>query len=119
MKIKILLVDDEPTLLESGKMIFEDEGYEVITASDGINAIDILRNHKPHIIITDYRMPRLNGLGLINWIKKNNPDLPVFMITSYLNQSMEKIIRDAGACEFLLKPIDYAELIKKIKTTVG
>jgi len=119
MKNPILIVDDEPTILESGKIILEDEGYEVITASDGREAMNVLKTHNIHIVLTDFKMPGLNGLELIKWIKKFEPELPVIMITSYVNRSIQGVVRRAGACEFMLKPIDYTELIEKIEEAIS
>lgn len=119
MENLILIVDDEPTILESGKIILEDEGYEVITASDGREAMNALKNYNIHIVLTDFKMPGLNGLELIKWIKKVEPELPVIMITSYVNRSIKGVVRKAGACEFMLKPIDYTELVEKIEEATG
>jgi len=118
MKYKILIVDDEPTILESGKMILEDEGYKVMTASNGRKAIDILETNSIQLVLTDFKMPNLNGLQLLKWIRKFDPDLPVFMITSYVNRSIQGIARRIGAREFMLKPIDYSELIERIEETI-
>jgi len=115
MNCKILIVDDEPTILESGKMILEDEGYKVMTAQDGLHAIDLIEKDLPDLVITDFRMPGLNGLGLINWIQNYNASLPVIMITSYVNRGIRNIVLKSGAVEFMLKPIDYNELIQKIE----
>ncbi len=116
MKYKILIVDDEPAILESGKMILEDEGYNVKTARDGLQAIDLIEKDLPDLVLTDFRMPGLNGLGLINWIQNFNSTLPAFMITSYVNRGIRNVVLKSGAVDFMLKPIDYNELIKKIES---
>lgn len=118
MKNLILIVDDEPTILDSGKMILEDEGYEVITASNGREAMNVLKKNSIEIVLTDFKMPGLNGLELIKWIKNFDPELPVLMITSYVNRSIRGVVCKAGACEFMLKPIDYTELIEKIENAL-
>jgi DNA-binding NtrC family response regulator len=119
MKNLILIVDDEPTILDSGKLILEDEGFEVITASDGREAMNIIKKKTIEVVLTDFKMPGLNGLELIKWIKEFKPELPVFMITSYVNRSIKGVVTQAGACVFMLKPIDYTELIEKIEEITG
>jgi len=115
MRVNILLVDDEPVFRKMAKAFFEKNGYNISLASNGLDAIEKIKKTDFDLIITDYRMPGLNGLNLINWIREFKSDLPVFFMTSYVNREMQHFAMEAGAKAFLLKPIDFANLVKKIE----
>jgi len=110
----ILIVDDEknyPTII--GELLGE-EGYSSLTASSGMEALDILKNEIIDLVLTDVTMPGMNGIQLLEKIKEINPDIPVIIMTAY--GSVEKAVEamHKGAYTFILKPFENQELIAHI-----
>ena len=104
-KVRILVVDDEQGPRESIRMILKDE-YDVYTASDGEEALKKLMEKEIDIVAMDIKMPKTNGLELLQNIKKSVPDVEVFLITGYpsLETAMEAL--KFGAYDYVLKPFD-------------
>ena len=115
MSYNILIVDDEPAFRKMAKSFFDRTGYNTFFATNGLEAIEQVSRRDFDLIITDYRMPGLNGLNLISWVQEFKADTPVFLMTSYVNRDMYHLAIQAGAKAFLLKPINFANLVKKIK----
>lgn len=115
MSYNILIVDDEPVFRKMAKSFFERSGYNTFFATNGLEAIEQISRGEFDLIITDYRMPGLNGLNLISWIREFKADTPVFLMTSYVNRDMYHLAMQAGAKAFLLKPINFANLVKKVE----
>jgi CheY-like chemotaxis protein len=78
---RILIVDDEPTIREVGKMVLETQGYEVITAGDGFEALLALKKSLPDIIISDLSMPNMNGFEFLSVVRRRFPTIPVIVIS--------------------------------------
>jgi CheY-like chemotaxis protein len=81
MKKRILVVDDDNNTRELLKNFFKHYGYEVFTAENGEKAILFLQCENVHSIITDYRMPVMNGIDFTIWVKRNRPGIPVVLVT--------------------------------------
>jgi len=80
---KILIVDDEPNMLLVLEAMLKREKYEVATASEGLEALELLKNDDVAVVITDLKMPKLDGLGLLSEIEKDYPSIPVIVITAH------------------------------------
>ena len=80
---KILIVDDELNMRLVLKAMLKKEGYDVVTASDGLEAMKVLREEKIAVVATDLKMPRLDGMGLLDRIIQEDPALPVIILTAY------------------------------------
>ncbi|MGQ9800149.1 MAG: sigma-54-dependent transcriptional regulator [Candidatus Saccharicenans sp.] len=106
----ILIIDDEKGLLEVLTMVFRKEGYEVETATSGAEGLDILNSKSIDLVITDIRMPHLSGMEILRYIKENQPEVPVIVITAYgsIQQAVEAL--KAGALDYIVKPFDVEEL---------
>ena len=106
----ILIIDDEKGLLEVLNVVFRKEGYEVKTAASGPEALDILNNNSVDLVITDIRMPHLSGMEILRYVKENQPEVPVIVITAYgsIQQAVEAL--KAGALDYIVKPFDVEEL---------
>jgi diguanylate cyclase (GGDEF)-like protein/PAS domain S-box-containing protein len=110
-KVRLLTVDDEDAIREGIAAYFEDSGYLVSEASDGLAAIELIRQYRPDIVITDLRMPRMDGLELINAVVAEFDNLPIIVLsgTGVLADAIDALRR--GAWDYLTKPIqDLAEL---------
>lgn len=115
--IKILLVDDEPDILEIVGYNLSNEGYQVITATNGIEAVKKAKKELPQLIILDVMMPEMDGIEACNIIRKN-PDLKDTLIT-FLTARGEDYSQlagfDAGADDYITKPIKPKVLVSKVK----
>ncbi|MCS7215215.1 MAG: response regulator [Thermodesulfovibrio sp.] len=81
--MKILVVDDEKNILMLYKAELEEEGYEVITANSGREAIELFETQKPDMVTLDIMMPDIDGIQVLRQIKQKNPNIPVIMLTAY------------------------------------
>ncbi len=116
---KILIVDDEknyPTIIGE---ILKEEGYIPITASGSLMAIDILKKDYIDLVLTDVKMPGMDGIELLEQIHSTDPDLPVIIMTAY--GSVEKAVEamEKGAYTFILKPFDNETLVAHIKKAIS
>ena len=115
--IKILLVDDEPDILEIVGYNLSAEGYQVLTAKNGLEGVKKAKKEKPHLIILDVMMPEMDGIEACEQIRKN-PDLNNTIIT-FLTARGEDYSQlagfDAGADDYITKPIKPKVLVSKVK----
>ena len=107
----VLIVDDEPNYLIVLSELLSEEGFGVFTAGNGEEALKILGETDIDLIITDMRMPGLDGLGLLKAAKALNPDLPVIMVTAFGEVEMAVAAMKAGAFNYLTKPFNNDELV--------
>ena len=106
----ILIVDDEPLVRHSLKEFLTFEGYTVSAASNGKEAIELLKNYSVDVMITDIKMPEMDGMQLLNQAKKISPGIPVILITSYGSiENAVKAMRE-GAYDYITKPIVDSEI---------
>ncbi|MFP2995718.1 response regulator transcription factor [Spongiivirga sp. MCCC 1A20706] len=114
---KILLVDDEPDILEIVGYNLSSEGYNVITAKNGVQAIEKTKKHKPHLIILDVMMPEMDGIEACEEIRRL-PDMNNVLIT-FLTARGEDYSQvagfEAGADDYITKPIKPKVLVSKVK----
>ncbi len=116
-EIKILLVDDEPDILEIVGYNLSNEGYQIITAKNGVEAVKKAKKGLPHLIMLDVMMPEMDGIEACEIIRKN-PDLKDTIIT-FLTARGEDYSQvagfDAGADDYITKPIKPKVLVSKVK----
>ena len=115
----ILVVDDELSMREFLKILLEKEGYEVITASEATNAIELIKNQDFDLILSDIKMPGMGGLTLLEKIKEINNSLPVIMITAYASPENAVIAMRSGAFDYITKPFKVDEILKIIKSAIS
>ena len=119
MPKSILVVDDEPVVVEIAKRKLEERGYEVATAGDGIEALEALRKKIPDLILLDIQMPRMNGYTFV-MEKAKIPEykaVPVVVLTAY--GEMEPLLKRHGIKAYLLKPLKLQELLDQVQVLVG
>jgi CheY-like chemotaxis protein len=109
---KILLVEDEPDLLEIFGHMLSD--YDVIKASDGNEAIELFKEHKPDIVLMDVELPGIDGVEATRRILEYNPAAKVIAITAFASRRGKEML-EAGAVEVLKKPFRMHELLETIK----
>lgn len=115
----ILVVDDESMIIELLVRLLMEKGYEVSTAADGREALEFLRGHTCDLVISDVRMPRLDGMQLLRAVKDMNPRLPVIMISGYDETTTVVAALKAGAENFLAKPLDLDVLDQVMNKTLS
>ena len=103
---KILLVDDEEGIRKVLGITLSDMGYDVETANSGEEALETYRKTRPHIVLTDIKMPGINGIELLGKIKKENPDTEVIMITGHGDMELAIQSLKLEATDFVTKPIN-------------
>ncbi|MGH2568300.1 MAG: response regulator [Bacteroidota bacterium] len=116
-KKHILVVDDEPSWLSAVTMVLKSKGYEVKTAVNGTDALKALAHFKPDLILSDIRMPDLNGFDLLDMVKKN-PAIaatPVVFLSAIDDFHARKIARELGAADYILKPVDEADMLSALE----
>ena len=116
-KKRILLVDDEPALLELIKIRLEANGYEVISASDGQQALDLARKEMPELIILDLMLPKVDGYKVCRLLKFDDKykKIPIVLFTARAQESDKKLGEEAGADGYIVKPFEPGALLAKIK----
>jgi len=111
----ILLVDDDDMLRETLKTLLELEGFHVFEAGNGLEALEILKTEKIHVVLSDMLMPLLNGYELLEKIQDfQSPRPAVIMMSGYSKYSAPDCIKN-GALRFLQKPVSCDQLIETIK----
>lgn len=116
MKTKILVVDDEKDTREMMKDVFVSKGYEVFTAGNGLEALSRIPEAEPDIIISDIRMPKMDGMELLENIRKKFAHIPVIMVTAHGTIETAVEAMKMGAKDYILKPFRLDEILTKIKT---
>lgn len=112
--MKILVVDDEKLLVKGIRFNLENEGYGVITGSDGMEAVELAGSENPDLIVLDLMMPRLDGLEACGKIREFS-DVPIIMLTAKADD-MDKLLGfEHGADDYLTKPFNILELKARIK----
>lgn len=113
--MRVLVVDDEPALRESVARSLRFEGYTVVTAEDGIEALEMLPDVRPQALIVDVMMPRLDGIGLCQRIRDSGDRTPILMLTARDAVRDRVAGLDAGADDYLVKPFAYDELLARLR----
>ena len=112
--MKILVVDDEDLLVKGIRFNLQNDGYEVITGSNGLEAVELARNQQPDLIILDVMMPEMDGLTACANIREFS-DVPVILLTAKADD-MDKLMGfDQGADDYLTKPFNILELKARIR----
>jgi len=106
MSKKILIVDDEPNIAKAIKYILEKEGYEVIEAASGAEALVKAKQFQPSLVLLDMMMPGLSGLETLKCIKTLYKDISVVMVTAVRDEKEARETMVAGAYDYITKPID-------------
>jgi two-component system NtrC family sensor kinase len=105
MDWKVVLIDDEEGIRKVMSIVLADAGYRVITAENGEEGIDMCRKHSPQIVITDIRMPGMDGIEVLRRIKKEDPNLEVIVVTAFGEMDVAIKALQSDASDFITKPI--------------
>src|SRR5918992_34873 len=117
-KTRILIVEDEPAMVAGLRDNFEYEGYEVISASDGVEGLERALTEEPDLIVLDVMMPRMSGLDVCKQLKAKKPSLPIIMLTAR-GQEVDKVVGlELGADDYVTKPFSIRELMARVKAVL-
>ena len=121
MAAKILLVDDEKEFVDMIKMRLEAKNYAVITAHDGIEALNKTRELRPDLIILDIMLPNLDGYQICRMIKfdKTFGEIPIILLTALDQEKDRKLGEQVRADAYITKPFEPEELVEKIAVLLG
>jgi DNA-binding response OmpR family regulator len=115
---RILIVEDEPNMVAGLRDNFEFEGYEVITAPDGVAGLQRALSEAPDLVILDVMMPRMSGLDVCRRLKAERPAMPIIMLTAR-GQEVDKVVGlELGADDYVTKPFSIRELLARVKAVL-
>ena len=120
-RARILLVDDEPSLVKIVSKRLEMEGYDVCTAMDGEGALQRVFAEEPHLIILDVMLPKMSGYDVCKKLKADEKykKIPILLFTAKVQERDERIGLESGADGYIRKPFRAAELLEKIKALLA
>jgi len=114
---EVLIVDDEETLLlsiDDGLSIYK-QYFKLLTATNGVDAVKLLKSKTSiDLVITDLKMPRMDGFELLTYIQRNFPHIPVILMTAYGTPKIEEIVKTMGISGYLEKPLDINTIAETI-----
>src|ERR1700761_7510143 len=115
---KILVVEDEPAMVAGLRDNFEFEGYEVITARDGVEGLQRALEESPDLVVLDVMMPRMSGLEVCKQLRAKRASLPIIMLTAR-GQEIDKVVGlELGADDYVTKPFSIRELLARVKSVL-
>jgi DNA-binding response OmpR family regulator len=117
MSQKILLVDDEPEILDICRDYLKASAFEVVTAKDGLQGLSAARREKPDLIVLDLMMPEMDGLDLCREIRRES-NVPIIMLTARVEEVDKLIGLEIGADDYMTKPFSPRELVARVKVVL-
>jgi CheY-like chemotaxis protein len=118
---RILLADDSQTALTMHRMILGGAGYELLTALDGQEAVDVATAEHPDLILMDVVMPRKTGFEAVRALRKQEATrtIPVIMVTTRAEEKIIEVCFQCGCNDYINKPVDGAVLLAKVRSILG
>ncbi len=111
---RVLVVDDEPDAVELLQEFLAAKGYEVFTAGDGEEALRQVKEQRPHLILLDIRMPKLNGLEVLRRVREFDREVGVIMVTAVNEEETGRQALKLGAFDYITKPLDLHYLERSL-----
>ncbi|GAA6207042.1 response regulator [Cognatishimia sp. WU-CL00825] len=118
---RVLLIEDEPNIIEAISFILSRDGWEVSTHSNGHDALDAVRRRAPDVVILDVMLPGKSGYDILTEMRADSDmqDLPVLMLTARGQVKDREMAQRAGASQFMTKPFSNAEVLEAVKQLVS
>jgi CheY-like chemotaxis protein len=114
-QLRVLVVDDCADSTASWKLLLSLSGYQVATASDGLEALVMADKHDPHIILSDLTMPRLDGYGVARTLRERGKSTVLFALTAYGSDDVRQRCQQAGFDGHFTKPVDVETILKLLE----
>lgn len=118
MSKKILIADDEPKLREMLAEVLTEEGYEVVTAADGEEAVEKIVIERPDLLLLDIKMPNMTGLDVLEAVRRANARLPIIISSAYTRMKSDIAVLTSNVKAYLVKPLDIDELLAKVRESI-
>ena len=112
--MKILIADDDPQFLKALRITLRSQGYEIVTASDGVQCISAAVEHHPDLMVLDLGMPKMDGMGVIQGVR-GWTDAPILVVSGRTDAREKVAALDAGADDYVTKPVSIDELLARIR----
>ena len=116
---RILVVDDETNIANSLKEILSDEGYDVATTEDGLNALDMIQSDPPDLLLLDVWLPGMDGIEVLKTVKIYHPEIEVLVMSGHGTIDTAVKATKLGAFDFIEKPFSMENLIQSVKSALG
>jgi DNA-binding response OmpR family regulator len=117
--MKVLIVDDEEMAIKMVELQMRADGYEVYTSNDGREAVELIKEHEPDLVISDIMMPFMSGLELLELIKAEKKKIPVILISALDDVEVIQTAIGMGADDFVIKPVNMDELSLRIQRVMA
>jgi len=110
MAARVLVVDDDPATVELLREFLSANGYEVITAGDGAEGLRRVKEERPHLILLDVQMPKMDGLEVLRRLREIDKEVSVIMVTGVNEEAIGRQAMELGAFDYIVKPLDLPYL---------
>jgi two-component system cell cycle response regulator DivK len=117
----VLIVEDNELNMKLFHDLLEAHGYRTIQTRNGIEALDLARQHRPNLILMDIQLPEVSGLEVTKWLKEDDDlrAIPVIAVTAFAMKGDEERIRQGGCEAYISKPISVSKFIETVKVYIG
>lgn len=121
MSKTVMIVEDNELNMKLFHDLLTAHGYETLKTNNGLNAMELAREHEPDLILMDIQLPEVSGIDVIKWIKEDEKlrDIPVIAVTAFAMKGDEERIRDAGCEGYISKPISVGPFLESISQLIG
>lgn len=121
MPKKVMIVEDNELNMKLFRDLIEASGYETVRTRNGLEALDLARQHRPDLILMDIQLPEVSGLEVTKWLKEDDDlhSIPVIAVTAFAMKGDEERIRQGGCEAYISKPISVPRFIETIKSYLG
>ena len=119
MTKRVLAIDDDETILAVMNNVLTMHDYEAVTATQWVEALDVLNEGTPDLLLLDLQMPHVDGFFLLEWIREQEIEMPVIVVSAYLDDESTRRLESLSVDAFVQKPFNVSELIEKIDLLVG
>jgi DNA-binding response OmpR family regulator len=114
----ILVVDDEPHIVELASLYLRNDGFATLSAPDGLKALEMIREHRPDLVVLDIMLPRLDGWEVCRQLRQKGDSVPIIMLTAR-SEHVDRIVGlELGADDYLTKPFNPRELVARVKAVL-
>ena len=117
----VLIVEDNELNMKLFRDLLEAHGYQTVGTNKGIEALDLVRRHRPNLILMDIQLPEVSGLEVTKWLKEDDDlhTIPVIAVTAFAMKGDEERIRQGGCEAYLSKPISVGKFIETVRRFIG
>ena len=117
MPKKVMIVEDNELNMKLFRDLIEASGYDTVRTRNGLEALDLARQHRPDLILMDIQLPEVSGLEVAKWIKEDESlkSIPIIAVTAFAMKGDEEKIREGGCEDYIAKPISVANFIETVR----